>query len=362
MQITNCHIHTFTAAHVPARFAGILSYLIGFRPARRALLFLLRHVDPFSRRDLLERHAAIVETAHSGFQKDVFARVRGSYPPGTRFVVLPMDMEHMGAGKVKVSIDAQHEELKRLRDSSGGQVIPFVAADPRRGDMFEKATKLLADGFRGIKLYPPLGYWPNDPELLRLYAFAAEGGFPVMSHCSRGGVYYRGKLTEEMLTHPVTGEKLKPQKQSEFTDHFADPDNYVPILRQFPKLRICLAHLGGAGDWERFLTEPWDAASPNGKKSWLGKILDLIRSGEHESLYTDISYTLFARADYVHVLKVFLADERVRRRVLFGSDFYLVEQAKLEERRGALRIRSVLGEELFRTIAEENPRAYLGEP
>jgi hypothetical protein len=63
----------------------------------------------------------------------------------------------------------------------------------------------------------------------------------------------------------------------------------------------------------------------------------------------------------VHLLKVLLSNERVRRRVLFGSDFYVVEHAKLEERRMSLRVRSVLGEDVFRTIAYDNPREYLGE-
>jgi uncharacterized protein len=71
---------------------------------------------------------------------------------------------------------------------------------------------------------------------------------------------------------------------------------------------------------------------------------------------------VFADEEYVHLLKVLLTDARVRSRVLFGSDFYVVEEARLEERRLALRVRSILGEELFWTIAEENPRRYLGEP
>jgi hypothetical protein len=94
--------------------------------------------------------------------------------------------------------------------------------------------------------------------------------------------------------------------------------------------------------------------------SWLAKILDLIRDGKHPNLWTDISYTLFAD-EYVYLLKVLLSDDRVRSHVLFGSDFYVVENAELEERRRAVRVRAVLGENVFRTIAEVNPNKYLGE-
>ena len=47
--------------------------------------------------------------------------------------------------------------------------------------------------------------------------------------------------------------------------------------------------------------------------------------------------------------------------MLFGSDFYVVESAELEERRRSVRLRAILGEELFGTIARENPQRFLGE-
>jgi hypothetical protein len=47
------------------------------------------------------------------------------------------------------------------------------------------------------------------------------------------------------------------------------------------------------------------------KKSWLAKITDMIRSGEHPNLWTDISYTLFADDENVYLLKVLLCDPRI---------------------------------------------------
>jgi hypothetical protein len=41
------------------------------------------------------------------------------------------------------------------------------------------------------------------------------------------------------------------------------------------------------------------------------------------------------------MLNVLLADNAIADRVLFGSDFYVVENAKLDERRIAVRLRSV---------------------
>ncbi len=359
VQLTNCHIHTFTANHVPDRFAGAWSPLLRTIAGSGKLLRFLQRLGGTDR-DRLERYARILEISRSGSQEDIFKIVRGFYPQGTRFVVLPMDMTFMGAGGLRASIDDQHAELARLRDAYPDLVVPFAAVDPRHPDVVERTIRLLEeDGFCGIKLYPPLGYHPNDPALAPVYAYAAERGYPVMTHCSRGGVHYRGELTERMLTDPESGRRLAGVEREQLVTGFANPENYRPILEKHPKLRLCLAHFGGAADWESYLKEPWLGCSANTPKSWLATIADLIRAGTYENLYTDISFTVFADDEYVYLLKVLLSDSRIRNRVLFGSDFYVVEDARLEERHRSVRVRSVLGEDLFHTIAEVNPRRYL---
>jgi predicted TIM-barrel fold metal-dependent hydrolase len=361
MQVTNCHVHTFTNDHVPDRFVPrALGLLLRIGWLRRALLAIVRHFDR-GRRGRFARYAQILEVSYKRSQEDVFKIVRGYYPQGTRFVVLPMDMQLMGAGAVTKSIDEQHAELRQLRDAYPDLVIPFAAADPRRDDVVEKTVALLEQaGFRGIKLYPPTGYHPNDPVLRPLYAYAAERGIPVLTHCSRpASVQYRGTPTTKMRTDPVTGEPLDLGRKDLLT-LFTDPESYTPILEAHPTLKLCLAHFGGAGDWATYLNDPWDVGTAAGKKSWLAKIIDMLRSGAYAHLYTDIAYTLFADDDYVYLLKVLLSDERIRHHVLFGSDFYVVDDAKLEERRRSVRVRSLLGEDLFRTIAHDNPRNYLG--
>ena len=363
MQITNCHTHTFTHDHVPDHFAPYLvGLLLQVRWIRRALLFIMRHLD-LERHGKFTRYAHILQVSYDcGSQEGVFKLVRSYFPRDTRFVVLPMDMELMNAGKVKESIGLQHAQLGELRDKYPELVIPFAAADARHDDVVENTKRLIEEnGFRGIKLYPPIGYHPNDAALRPLYDYAVEHGIPVMTHCSRpASVQYRGEPTEQMRIDPETGGRLSLGRE-ELLTLYTDPDAYVPILDARPTLTICLAHFGGAGDWEGFLDDPWDAGSAAGKQSWLAKIMDMIKSGKYENLYTDISYTVFANEEYVYLLKVLLSDEKVRRRVLFGSDFYVVENAELEERRRAVRMRAVLGEDLFQTIAHDNPRSYLGE-
>jgi predicted TIM-barrel fold metal-dependent hydrolase len=363
VQITNCHTHTFTHEHVPDRFAPYLvGLLLQVRWIRRAALFIMRQLDP-ERRGKLTRYAHILQVSYEcGSQEGVFKLVQSYYPRDTRFVVLPMDMELMNAGKVQESIGRQHARLGELRDKYPELVIPFAAADARQVDVVEKTKQLIEQHrFRGIKLYPPIGYHPNDAALRPLYDYAVEHRIPVMTHCSRpASVQYRGQPTEQMRIDPETGRLLNLSRERLLT-RFTDPDAYIPILATRPTLTICLAHFGGAGDWESFLDDPWDAASAAGEQSWLAKIIDMIKSGTYENLYTDISYTIFANEEYLYLLKVLLSDDKLRRRVLFGSDFYVVENAELEERRRSVRVRAVLGEDLFQTIAHDNPRSYLGE-
>jgi predicted TIM-barrel fold metal-dependent hydrolase len=363
VQITNCHSHTFTHAHVPDRFVPYpLALLLRVPWIRRALLFLMRHLDP-KRRGRLTRYAQILHVSYEyGSQEGVFKLLRSYYPAGTRFVVLPMDMEYMNAGTVSEPIEVQHAQLAALRDKFPELVIPFAAADPRRSDVVEKTVQLLEQlRFAGIKLYPPIGYHPNDPALGPLYDYAAERGVPILTHCSRpASVQYRGKPTEQMRIDPVSGQRFE-QGRFKLLTRFTDPDAYLPILDRRPTLKLCLAHWGGAGDWEAFLDDPWDARGPTDEKSWLAKVTEMITSGKYENLYTDIAYTIWANDEYVYLLKVLLSDERLRRRTLFGSDFYVVESAEFEERRRSVRVRAVLGEELFKTIAYDNPRAFLGE-
>ena len=364
VQITNCHIHTFTHRHSPDRFVRPpLNWLLRIGWLRRGLLRLVSRFDR-GRRGRLARFAEILEISDRATQQEVFEVVRGFYPSGTRFVVLPMDMEFMGAGRVAESIDVQHAQLAALRDRYPDSVIPFAAVDPRHEAVVEKTIRLLEDQrFRGIKLYPPTGYHPNDPALRPLYAYAEEHDVPVLTHCSRpASVQYRGQPTERMRTDPVTGERLDLDRLQLLT-LFTDPDSYRPILSSHPSLRICLAHFGGAGDWAAYLNRPWDADDTEpAEKSWLAKIADMIRSGDYPNLWTDIAYTAFADDEHIYLLKVLLSDERILARTLFGSDFYVVANARLEERRRALRTRAVLGEELFWIIAEDNPKRFLGEP
>lgn len=105
LRIINCHTHTFTHAHTPDRFLPWpVPLLVRFGWFRRLFYRAARFIDP-ERKTCVGRYAEIVHTSYAKSQDDVFTIVRDFYPRDTRFVVLPMDMTHMNAGRVESPID-----------------------------------------------------------------------------------------------------------------------------------------------------------------------------------------------------------------------------------------------------------------
>ncbi|NOH03028.1 MAG: amidohydrolase family protein [Chloroflexi bacterium] len=378
--IYNCHVHTFTAASVPDRFLPLgLNRILKYRIFRRSIIYFIALVksvmgflgllfpSPLTKgislfygliekawlsksslnHEALLRYDQFFETGGSGSQRAIFERLRVQYPNGTHFVVLPMDMEFMGAGKPTVRYEDQLNELALLRDAFPDAVIPFFAADPRRPNLLELFHEYVGKrGFRGVKLYPNLGYFPNDSKLLEIYALCQAKKIPVLAHCSPGGIRRKG----------LSAAQAK---------NFAHPANYAEVLKDFPRLNICLAHFGGAEEWERQITGK--APREGEEESWLSVILKMLTVEKYPNLYTDISYTMFARTpsdrafNYFDYLKVLLSDPLVAEHVLFGTDYYMVEQEKFSEKEVSIALRSRLGEKLYFQIAHKNPQVYLYE-
>ncbi|MFN4157817.1 MAG: amidohydrolase family protein [Gemmobacter sp.] len=347
-RIVNCHVHSFTAAHVPRDYPHwALRPFKMFPFILRWMAALLRLIGQHGLAAMVERLHRFQTEAMRGSQAEVLDRVIPHYPGGTRFVVLPMDMSCTGHGPVERDLEAQLAELRDLRDDPrfGGGIVPFVSVDPRRPGAGALVRRWIEDeGFRGLKLYPRLGYPPDHPVMMQeVYPLIAARGLPVMTHCSRGGVAGQGLAVAQ-------------------ADAWSAPLAWMPIRDRFPDLRVCLAHFGGMADWRAYVEEGIDPRDPEARAAnWQVAIRSMIEGGDWPNLWTDISYTLFQFDDFIPFLKIFLEDDRLASRVLFGSDFYMTRQESLSERAVCFRLRVALGEAMFRRIAIENPRVWLGE-
>jgi len=353
--IYNCHIHTFKEEDIPRRYLPLgLVRILASTPGFKTIGFLLNWINPFTENDQFSSYQRFIKIGKLKSQQDIFEECRKFYPRQSKFIVLSMDMKYMRAGKVPRNYEDQLMELAELKARYPEYVLPFVHADPRRPGIFDLVKKCIEDlNFTGIKLYPSLACFPYDPVLMPILEYAQENKLPVMAHCSPNNpTFYHGcprkirRLFEGSKIPIIDGNSRNRRK---LCANFASPENYRFLLEQFPDLKICLAHWGSDYSWKKFLERPGET------NDWFLIIKDLME--HYNNLYTDISFTVHNR-DNFPLLKVMLTDQAIRQRILFGSDFYMVE-TKATERRFSIDLRGYLGEEDFKTIAVDNPVRYL---
>jgi predicted TIM-barrel fold metal-dependent hydrolase len=215
-----------------------------------------------------------------------------------------------------------------------GRLFPFVAVNTRRPEHFDIMERALTGrGFVGVKLYPSLGFAIDSPETDKVYGYCEERGIPLLMHCSEGGFYY-----------------------SNATRKNSDPSLWGAILGRHPNMKICFGHFGGA----KYLSST-QIPDP----CWTRTILDLME--KYAGVYADISYHSEpmeggdVEKHYFANISELLNNDAYRRRILFGTDFFLVRQ-RLTEKNYWKYFRSRLSEQEFRQICEENPCEFLGLP
>jgi len=358
--IINVHTHTFNRRNVPVKFLPAFLRPVADWLENRIFSNILAWIAEKLLRQ--KQYASLIKKYHSFLkigdgktQEDVLKELIAQYPIGTKFCILTMDMEYMGAGPVPQPFEEQLRELAMLkRDPRYRKIIyPFIFAHPERPNILEIVKHYIeVENFTGIKLYPPIGYYPFDERLDKIMAYAEKNRIPITTHCSRGGVFYRGKITDAMRLHPITGERLPKTDNKTFCQHFTDPANYECLLKKFPNLVLNLAHFGGGSEWLKYL----DKKIFSGEDTWLEKAADLMV--EYPNVYADISYTMYDPRLFPQ-LKAMLQLGHIRYKILFGSDFYMVER-EIAEREFFLKLRAFLGEDHYPIIANINPRVFLG--
>ncbi len=102
-----------------------------------------------------------------------------------------------------------------------------VFADPRQKDAVQIVRKYADLGAKVFKLYPPIGFFPDDPACLKLYETLADLKMPVLSHTGATDLTY-----------------WKGPPRTCLASHFADPIRFDGLARQFPEITWILAHMG----------------------------------------------------------------------------------------------------------------------
>ena len=351
--IYNCHTHIFTIDHVPDKFLpfSLVRSLVKNRDSEN-LARILHNILRRDQSDVFDRYASFLSQGKDPTQEAILQSMMDFYPDNTKFVILTMDMEYMKAGNPKTKYIEQLEEVVMLLKRYPDRIYPFVFADPRREDILDLVKKYIERGFKGIKIYPPLGYFPFEKKLLPVFEYAIEQNLPVMTHCSTGGVYTREKKEALPRKHPMTGEPLEWTNRKEYVDYFTDPDNYLYLLHEYKDLKICFGHFGGMNELRKFRDsigiEHWG-------NSWFNKIRKLLK--KYPNTYADISYTL-SDLSLVPLININLLSDDIANKILFGTDFYM-NKIEGNEFKFTVELRNALGEKNFEKIANVNPEKYL---
>lgn len=390
---TNTHLHIFTANYAPDYYLKVaMPNSLGFLApivktalesgGGQFLISRLLHVANFltpHKRAVLERYLEFVKIGTTENQLKLFEDLRKCYGAmfPVRYVPLTLNMDHMDIDKTSshANINAQLLDVERLVAIYPNELLPLVSVDPRHNvpDLLAWLQQYLRpDGaFYGIKIYPSKGFFPFDPRLDKVYAWAEENEIPIMTHCTRSGSFYVGKFEHQVFPNPPSLNPQSPSMQkiyeriqatindkkvhsdnSKWCNIYTHPEHYLPVLEKYPNLKLCFAHLGGSTE---VMNTPATAEPLYLGPNWYELIKGLLADTRFPNLYADISYTL----SKIEALEKIKQDLRNHDRVLFGTDYYMTEQEETHETDlidNFFKVYDKAGVEKFAVI---NPENYL---
>lgn len=353
MEIYNIHIHTFKQEDVPVRYLPLqLVRLLSTKTGFKIIAKLLNVLNPLSTDDQFKKYLKFATTGKLPTQEAILFQCAIQYPEKTKFAVQTMDMSQMNAGKVPRKFQEQLTELIQLTEKYPDIVIPFVHVEPNNPEYLTIFTRAMREGFKGVKIYPPAScFLPTDERLTPVYKYCNDNNIPILVHCgAQSPTYYHDSKRHLRKKLDEAGLKwTKEMSKIELCGQFTHPKNYIPILEKYPNINLCLAHWGSEISWDEYIK------NPGNMDNWFYVIKDMMQ--KYPNLYTDISFTL-NDPQYFSVLKVFLENKKIRQKVMFGTDYYMVETVT-PEKKFCFDLRGYLGEELFKTIAYDNPRKFL---
>lgn len=201
------------------------------------------------------------------------------------------------------------QELESLCEKHSDKIFPFLAIDPRKKGIMELIKIKVKEGngiFKGIKLYPPLGYLPTHPNLEPVFEYCIEHDIPITVHCSKGGIpNFRSENYVSSWHEDNHWEKF--DRLIDRSIYYANPEKWLPVLERWPALRINFAHFGNLADDENSM--------------WTDTIIEMMK--KYPNVYTDISY--FTDEKIIPKIKDRVkANDILRTRLMFGTDYVMI--------------------------------------
>lgn len=106
------------------------------------------------------------------------------------FCMSPLDLRHLPEDPeypyMTASFRSDNETVARLRERFPEKVVPFAYVDPREPDAAKIVRRCVEkEGFGGLKLYPPIGFYPDAPELVGFFEAIDDLAIPILFHAGR---------------------------------------------------------------------------------------------------------------------------------------------------------------------------------
>ena len=112
----------------------------------------------------------------------------------------------IGIEEPEYEISAIHQMHHYILTKYSDRFLVFSGVDPRRGklglDLFKKGVEKY--GFKGLKLYPPLGYAPNDHIFEPYYEICKQYNLPVLIHFGPSQKNMRNEFSNSNLIYETT--------------------------------------------------------------------------------------------------------------------------------------------------------------
>jgi predicted TIM-barrel fold metal-dependent hydrolase len=131
-------------------------------------------------------------------------------------------------------------EYKNCRFAPNEKVLEAVRAhpdrltgnvyiDPRELDAIQVFERYIGEGFKCVKMFPPVGFMPDEECYFPLYEKIEAAGVPLLVHAGQTNIKV---IPKEPGTRKATNSKC------------SHPLNFDMISRLFPQMPIVLAHMG----------------------------------------------------------------------------------------------------------------------
>jgi|GEM_PF-4535618 len=285
---------------------------------------------------LLKRIKEVIAILQSGkmrFVYDYFTEhAIHNYCPNKELISiqLGMDLKSGWKGSLLKGFKEQSDELLNL--STEVPILPYFPIHPERAkethnednepyefnelyDLFLHYFKAGSPTFFGIKCYPSLGYHPASKALAPIFEVCRLAQIPVLTHC--GGEIistFETEIKTDIFDTPLVINNGTRKGNAAQLNH---PLNWEPVLKEFPELRLSLAHFGSNSAWLESET------SLHPKVTTILKFME-----KYPNVYSDFSFNLSDKKStkiFVHYLSS--NDPKYRKieeRTMYGTDFWVV--------------------------------------